>query len=70
MRSVEGRFGKGDAVVVRGEDGREIARGLSRYDAADADRIKGLKSAGIEAVLGFTEGPTLIHADDLALARG
>ncbi len=70
VRSVEGRFGKGDAVVVRGEDGREIARGLSRYDAADADRIKGLKSAGIEAVLGFTEGPTLIHADDLALARG
>ncbi|HEY2661011.1 MAG TPA: glutamate 5-kinase [Caulobacteraceae bacterium] len=70
VRSVEGRFGKGDAVVVRGEDGREIARGLSRYDAADADRIKGLKSAGIEAVLGFTEGPTLIHADDMALARG
>jgi glutamate 5-kinase len=67
VRAVEGRFGKGDAVVVRGQDGREIARGLSRYDAADAERIMGLKSAGIESVLGFTAGPTLIHADDLAL---
>jgi hypothetical protein len=28
----------------------------------------GLRSDAIETVLGFTEGPTLIHADDLALA--
>ena len=70
VRHVEGRFEKGDAILIQTEDGREIARGLSRYDAADADRIKGLKSAAIEAVLGYTEGPTLIHADDLALGRG
>ena len=70
VRAVEGQFGKGDAVVVLGEDGREVARGLARYDAAEAERIRGLRSAGIEAVLGYTAGPTLIHADDLALARG
>ena len=69
VRQVEGRFEKGDAVVVRDEVGREVGRGLSRYDAADAERIKGLKSVSIEGVLGYTEGPTLIHADDLALAR-
>jgi glutamate 5-kinase len=69
VTGVEGRFGKGDAVIVRGEDGREIGRGLSRYDASDADKIKGLRSAAIEAALGFTEGPSLIHADDLALVR-
>jgi glutamate 5-kinase len=68
VRRVEGRFGKGDAVVIRGEDGGEIARGLSRYDAADAARICGLKSAAIEPELGYTAGP-LVHADDLALAR-
>jgi glutamate 5-kinase len=66
VTGVEGRFDKGDAVIVRGPTGEEIARGLSRYDAADAARIIGLKSAAIEAELGFTEGP-LIHADDLAL---
>ncbi|MDF2900902.1 MAG: proB [Phenylobacterium sp.] len=67
VRAVEGRFGKGDAVVVANEAGREIGRGIARYDSADADRIRGLKSDAIEAVLGFTSGP-LIHADDLALS--
>jgi glutamate 5-kinase len=70
VKAVEGRFEKGDAVIVRDEQGGEIGRGLTRYDAADADRIKGLRSTGIEAVLGFTEGSSLIHADDLALDRG
>ena len=67
VSGVEGRFGKGDAVMVRAEDGRELGRGLVRYDAADAEKILGLRSDAIEAVLGFTEGP-MIHADDLAMA--
>ncbi len=67
VRSVQGRFDKGDAVVVLDETGREIGRGLARYDAEDAERICGLKSDGIEAVLGFSYGP-MIHADDLALS--
>ena len=69
VRAVVGQFGKGDAVLVRDESGREIARGLTRYDAADAEKIMGLRSASIEAVLGYAAGPTLIHADDLALMR-
>jgi glutamate 5-kinase len=67
VRGVEGRFGKGDAVLVRAEDGRELGRGLVRYDAADAEKILGLRSDAIEAVLGYTGGP-MIHADDLAMA--
>lgn len=67
VRAIEGRFGKGDAVAVVDETGREIGRGISRYDSADAERIRGLKSDAIEAALGFTSGP-LIHADDLALS--
>jgi len=65
--AVDGRFGKGDPVVVRDREGREIGRGLARYDAADAAKIVGLKSGAIEAAIGFSAGP-LIHADDLALA--
>lgn len=65
VTAVEGRFGKGDAVLVLGPEG-EIGRGLTRYDAADARRIAGLRSDAIEGALGFTAGP-LIHADDLAL---
>lgn len=67
MKAVQGRFDKGDAVVVLDEAGHEIGRGLARYDSEDAERIRGLKSDGIEAVLGFTYGP-MIHADDLALS--
>jgi glutamate 5-kinase len=70
VKAIEGRFGKGDAVVVRDEQGAEIARGLSRYDAADAEKIIGARSAEIEARLGYTAGPTLVHADDLALSGG
>ena len=66
VRAVEGRFERGDAVVVRDLKGHELARGLTRYDAADAERIVGLKTGAIEAVLGYAAGP-VIHADDLAL---
>ena len=66
VKTVTGRFEKGDAVLVRDEAGLEIARGLVRYDDGDAARICGLKSTAIEEVLGFSEGP-MIHADDLAL---
>ena len=68
VRAVHGRFGKGDAVVVTDLGGREVARGLSRYDADDARAAVGLRSADIEALLGGAPGP-LIHADDLAIDR-
>jgi glutamate 5-kinase len=64
---VRGNFEKGDAVRVLDEGGRELARGLARYDAADAARIKGLKSADIEPTLGYAAGAVLAHADDLVL---
>lgn len=67
VRAVEGRFEKGDAVAIVGEDGREFARGLVRYDASETERVQGVKSSQIEAILGYSGGPTLIHADDLAL---
>jgi glutamate 5-kinase len=69
VTAVEGRFGKGDAVVVRDSAGLEIARGLSRYDAGETAKILGLRSEAIETLLGYGAGP-LIHADDLALAQG
>jgi glutamate 5-kinase len=67
VRRIEGRFDKGDAVLIRTEAGQEIARGLVRYEAADAQQICGRKSEAIEGVLGYTSGP-MVHADDLALA--
>jgi glutamate 5-kinase len=64
---IEGAFGRGDAVVVRGPDGAEIGRGLIAYDAEDADKIKGRSSADILSILGFSGRTEMIHRDDLVL---
>jgi glutamate 5-kinase len=64
---VEGGFGRGDAVVVRGPDGHEIGRGLVAYDAEDAERIKGRSSADVLLILGYTGRTEMIHRDDLVL---
>jgi glutamate 5-kinase len=64
---IEGAFGRGDAVLVRGPDGAEVGRGLIAYDAEDADRIKGRSSADVLSVLGFTGRTEMIHRDDLVL---
>jgi glutamate 5-kinase len=64
---VEGSFGRGDAVVVRGPDGHEIGRGLIAYDAEDAEKIKGRSSVDIVTILGFGGRTEMIHRDDLVL---
>ncbi len=64
---VEGKFERGDAVLLRGPDGAEIGRGLIAYDAADADKIKRRPSADIMLILGYTGRAAMIHRDDLVL---
>ncbi|HSE78800.1 MAG TPA: glutamate 5-kinase [Alphaproteobacteria bacterium] len=65
--AVDGRFQRGDPVVVRDRQGREIARGLSAYSSADAERIRGHKSREIERILGYRGRDEMIHRDDLVL---
>jgi len=64
---VLGTFERGDAVIVRDPDGREIARGLCAYSSGDASKIIGRKSHEIEALLGYRGRDELIHRDDLVL---
>lgn len=68
VTAIEGAFEKGDAVRILDIAGHEIARGLVRYDARDAVRIRGLRSSEISAVLGYDAGAVLVHADDLVLS--
>ncbi|MBS0273637.1 MAG: glutamate 5-kinase [Proteobacteria bacterium] len=70
IRQIDGRFERGDAVAVRDQQGNEIARGLSAYNASDAERIAGKKSQEIEAILGYRGRDEMIHRDDLALTGG
>jgi glutamate 5-kinase len=67
VASVDGDFERGDAVRVLDKTGREVARGLSAYSAADARRIMGHKSREIEARLGYRGRDEMIHRDDLVV---
>ena len=67
MRSVDGAFERGDAVVVRSLGGLEIARGLIAYEADEARRIMGRRSSEIETVLGYAGRAAMIHRDDLVV---
>ncbi len=67
VRRVEGAFDRGDPVVVRGPDGAALARGLSAYASADAERIAGHRSDEIEGLLGWRGRDEMIHRDDLVL---
>ena len=70
VKRVEGSFTRGDTVSIVTARGREIARGLVTYDAADASRIAGMKSGEIEKILGFRGRDELIHRDDMVLMGG
>ncbi|MBL8846098.1 MAG: glutamate 5-kinase [Hyphomicrobium zavarzinii] len=67
VKRVDGEFERGDAVIIRAPDGRELGRGLSAYARGDAERILGRKSSEIADILGFEGGPELIHRNDMAL---
>ncbi|WP_338547989.1 glutamate 5-kinase [Roseovarius phycicola] len=67
VTEISGRFGRGDAVDVVSVDGTSLGQGLTRYDHADADRIKGLRSDALEPVLGYPPRGPLIHRDDMAI---
>jgi glutamate 5-kinase len=67
VTAVEGQFERGDAVLVLGSDGAEVARGLCAYSAQEAQLIRGHKSGEIEVRLGYRGREELIHRDDLVL---
>ncbi len=66
---LEGNFDRGDAVIIRAPDGRELGRGLVAYARFDAERIIGKKSSEIATILGVSRCDELIHRDDMALSR-
>jgi glutamate 5-kinase len=65
--AVDDSFERGDAVIVRSRDGRELARGLSAYSSSEAAAIAGHKSREIEAILGYRGHDEMIHRDDLVV---
>jgi glutamate 5-kinase len=67
---IDGDFGRGDAVVIRGPDGAEIGRGLVAYDAEDATKIMRKSSGDILLILGIEGRAEMVHRDDMVLSGG
>jgi glutamate 5-kinase len=64
---VEGRFARGDLIVVVGPDGTQLARGLAEYDHTDAHRITGKRSEELAGILGYAPRAALVHRSHMAL---
>ncbi|HZU34797.1 MAG TPA: glutamate 5-kinase [Gemmataceae bacterium] len=64
---VVGTFSKGDVVSLCDADGHEFARGLSNYSAADADRIRGVRTEQIAEILGAVPYEEIVHRDNLVV---
>ena len=69
VADVSGEFHKGDVVALCDAEGREIARGLTNYDAAEIRRVKTLKSDQIAQVLGHCPYEEVIHRDNMVVTK-
>jgi len=67
VMSVFGKFERGAVVACVDEDGSDIARGLTNYNADEARRIARHASQEIEALLGYGGDEEIIHRDNLVL---
>ncbi len=67
VTGVDGDFEVGNTVSVIDPSGREIARGIVNYSAAEVEKIKGCKTSEIAGILGHKDYDEIIHRDNLAL---
>lgn len=65
--SVEGNFVKGNTVRVLTMRGREIARGMVKYNADELHRILGKQTKEFSEILGEKLHGEVIHRDDMVL---
>ena len=67
VKQVNGNFDRGDTIEVRDLTGRILARGITAYASAEAEKIAGQKTSAIAEILGYEGRDTLIHRDDMAM---
>ncbi|MCE2965614.1 MAG: glutamate 5-kinase [Alphaproteobacteria bacterium] len=67
--ALHGDFERGDGVAIKDKTGVLLAKGLSAYDRADAEKLIGKQTRDIEAVLGYAGSLEVVHRDDYAWLR-
>ncbi len=67
---LEGDFEAGNVVSIIDPRGREVARGIVNYSAAELALIKGRKTHEIAKILGHKDYDEVIHRDNLTVISG
>ncbi len=67
IRATRRSFRAGDVVSLVDPEDREFARGLANYSRDEVEKIKGLKSHEIAAVLGHKPYDEVVHRDNLVI---
>ena len=67
ITAVDGDFDQGCTVSIRTAEGREIARGMSNYCAAEIRQIAGAKTQDIALILGRKVYDEVVHRDNMVV---
>ncbi|HWQ61842.1 MAG TPA: glutamate 5-kinase [Negativicutes bacterium] len=67
IKAVDGEFEHGNTVRIVTAEGREIARGIANYNAAETRLIMGAHTNEIAAILGGKPYDEVIHRDNMVL---
>ncbi|MBP2634943.1 MAG: proB [Firmicutes bacterium] len=65
--TVEGEFELGNTISIMSGCGRELARGITNYNADDLHKIKGAHTQEITAILGCKPYDEVVHRDNLVV---
>lgn len=66
----EGEFEPNSAVMIRSEQGLEVARGISNYSSRDLIQFRGMSSNELFSQYGFPMNEKVVNEDNLALLVG
>ena len=62
---IQGKFEKGENVLIVNENDKNLARGLASFTSYEINKIKGKQSKEIENILGYLSKSEVIHKDDM-----
>lgn len=67
VTKIDREFERGATLAIFDPSGNEIAHGLSNYSSSELARLRGVRSAQISDILGYSYGDHIIHRNNLVL---
>jgi glutamate 5-kinase len=65
----EGTYEKGDLIMIVDKNKKIIGKGLTHFNQAEVELIRGSHSDNIETILGYRGKDEVVHRDDLVLEK-